>query len=180
MAEGLKKISMSLLLAACELLLGITLLSNPAGLASMVIIGCGVLLFADGVLNMIQYIRLPREEAAKTWNLAKGTGLLIVGGIIITNQHWLVQIVSTLTTLYAFVILISTFMKLQMTVDAWRGQRPFWYLMGISMVCALALAALLFFHPVAENILWPLSGVVLILLAVLDVVYFWKGKSSEK
>ena len=167
MAEGLKKISMSLLLAACELLLGITLLSNPAGLASMVISGCGVLLFADGVLNIIQYIRLPREEAAKTWNLAKGT-------------HWLVQIVSTLTTLYAFVILISTFMKLQMTVDAWRGQRPFWYLMGISMVCALALAALLFFHPVAENILWPLSGVVLILLAVLDVVYFWKGKSAGK
>ena len=46
MTEGLKKISVSLLLAACELLLGITLLSNPAGLASMVISGCGVLLFA--------------------------------------------------------------------------------------------------------------------------------------
>ena len=180
MTEGLKKISVSLLLAACELLLGITLLSNPAGLASMVISGCGVLLFADGVLNIIQYIRLPREEAATTWNLAKGTGMLIVGGIIIANQHWLVQIVSTLTTLYAFVILISTFMKLQMTVDAWRGQRPFWYLMGISMVCALALSAVLFFHPFPENILWPVSGVVLILLAVLDVVYFWKGKSAGK
>ncbi|MBQ9009367.1 MAG: DUF308 domain-containing protein [Clostridia bacterium] len=178
MSEGLKKISVSVVLAVCELLLGITLLSNPAGLASAVIIVAGVILFIGGAWDLFQYIRLPREEAAKTWKLAEGAGLLAAGLIAICNQHWLVQILGTLTTLYAFVVLASTFMKLQMAVDALRGGRPFWYLMAISTAVALGLFAFLFFHPFQENILWPVSGVVLILLAVLDGVYFWKGRSE--
>ncbi len=183
MKDWLRKVSVSLALAVCELLLGIALLAYPAGLASLVIIIVGVLLSVMGVLNIFSYMKLPREEAMKTWKLSSGSGLLLVGLVAICNQHWLVQILGTLTTLYALVILFSVFMKLQIAVDAYRGNRPYWYLMVVSTLCGLAVSILLFFHPLAENALWILTGIVLIAMAVIDVVYFWMGrrkKTAEK
>ena len=174
--EWLNKISISLGLAVCELLLGITLLANPAGLASLVIIIAGILLIAAGVLSVFRYLRLSREEAAQTWHLAHGAGFLTAGLIAICNQHWMVQIMGTLTTLYALLVLVSSFMKLQIAVDAFRGSRPFRYLMAISTVCALIIAALLFFHPFTETATWIVAGIALILTAALDGAYFWMGR----
>ena len=79
MKEWIKKISVSLMLAVCELLLGILLLVNPVGLTSFVIVALGVLLLLLGALHLFQYTRLPREEAAKTWKLASGAGLHCAG-----------------------------------------------------------------------------------------------------
>ena len=144
MKELVKKISVSLMLAACELLLGILLLVNPMGLTSFVIIALGVLLLLLGALHLFQYIRLPREEAAKTWNLATGAGLSAIGISIIANQPRMLEIVGALTTLYGIILLVAAFMKLQMAVDALRIQRPFWYLMAISFALTVVLATLLF------------------------------------
>ncbi|MGX8705812.1 MAG: DUF308 domain-containing protein [bacterium] len=176
MKEWINKISVSFGLAVCELLLGIALLANPAGLVSMVIIISGVLLIAAGALNVFHYLRLSREEATQTWHLAHGAGFLAAGLIAVCNQHWLVQIMGTLTTLYALVVLVSSFMKLQIAVDAFRGSRPFWYLMAVSTICAIIIAALLFFHPLPETATWIVAGIALILTAVLDGAYFWMGR----
>ncbi len=46
-------------MAVCELLLGVILLANPAGLASLVIIIAGIMLIAAGMLNVFSYLRLP-------------------------------------------------------------------------------------------------------------------------
>ena len=100
----------------------------------------------------------------------------IADAIAICNQHWLVQIMGTLTTLYAIIVLVSAFMKLQIAVDAFRGSRPFWYLMAISTISALIIAALLFFHPFPETATWIVAGIALIAVAVLDGAYFWLGR----
>ena len=113
MKEWIKKISVSLMLAVCELLLGILLLVNPVGLTSFVIVALGVLLLLLGALHLFQYTRLPREEAAKTWKLASGAGLLAIGISIIANQPWMVEMMGTLTTLYGIIVLAAAFMKLQ-------------------------------------------------------------------
>jgi len=176
MKEWFRKISVSLGLAVCEMLLGITLLANPAGLASMVIIIAGILLIAAGALNVFRYLRLSREEATQTWHLAHGAGFLAAGLIAVCNQHWLVQIMGTLTTLYAILVLVSAFMKLQIAVDAFRGSSPFWYLMAVSTICALIIAALLFFHPFPATATWIVAGIALIAVAVLDGAYFWLGR----
>lgn len=176
MKVWLNKISISLGLAVCELLLGIALLANPAGLASLVIVIAGMLLIVAGVLNVFRYLRLSREEATQTWHLAHGAGFLAAGLIAICNQHWLVQVMGTLTTLYAIIVLVSAFMKLQIAVDAFRGNRPFWHLMAISTVCALVVTALMFFHPFPEQATWIVSGIVLIAFTILDGAYFWLGR----
>ena len=149
---------------------------KPAGLASLVIVIAGVLLIAAGALNVFRYLRLSREEAMQTWHQAHGAGFLAAGLIAICNQHWLVQVMGTLTTLYAIIELVSAFMKLQIAVDAFRGGRLFWYLMAISTVCALAIAAVLFFHPFPETATWIVAGIALIAVAVLDSAYFWPGR----
>lgn len=179
MKDWFRKISVSLGMSVCELLLGIALLANPAGLASLVIVIAGVLLIAAGTLNVFRYLRLSREEAMQTWHLAHGAGFLAAGLIAICNQHWLVQVMGTLTTLYAIIVLVFAFMKLQIAVDAFRGGRPFWYLMAISTVCALIIAAMLFFHPFPETATWIVAGVMLFAVAVLDGAYFWLGRRRK-
>ena len=180
MKNWTRKISVSLMLAVCELLLGILLLVNPVGLTSFVITALGVIVLLLGALHLYQYIRLPREEAAKTWKLAIGTGLLAIGISVIVNQPWMVEMLGTLTTLYGIITLAAAFMKLQITVDALRGKRPYWYLMVLSCLMAAVLGTLLFVGTFAESAVWIMTGIILILLAVLDAVYFILGRRKKE
>ena len=180
MKDWIKKISVSLMMAAGELALGLLLLINPVGLTAAVVIALGIILVLLGAYNLFRYIRLSREEAAKTWFLATGACLLAIGVTAIANQHWLVTLLGTLTTLYGVMLLGVAFMKLQIAVDAVRGQRPFWYLMGISVIVSAVLAGLLFMQAFAENAVWIATGIILLVLAVLDGVYFILGRVKKE
>ena len=180
MKERIGKISVSLMLAIGELLLGLLLLINPVGLTSWVIVTLGGLLILLGALHLFQYIRLPREKAAETWKLATGAGLLAIGLSSIANQHWMVQLLDTLTTLYGSIALAAAFMKLQIAVDALRSSRPCWYLMAISFLVTAILATLLFINLFAESAVWIVTGIVLLLLTVLDAVYFFLGRVKRE
>ncbi len=179
MKEWMKKISVSLILAVCELFLGLSLLIDPVSLASVVILVTGVILMLLGAWNLYQYARLSKEEAAQTWKLAVGAGLLAIGISFAANQHWMVQMLGTLTTLYGILILTAAFMKLQMGVDALRGKRPFWYLMAISFVLTAVLATLLFVNPFGEGVVWIVSGIALLVLAILDTACFILGRKKK-
>ncbi len=180
MKEWMKKISVSLMMALCELLLGLLLLIDAAGLAGVVILASGVLLMLLGAWNLYRYVRLTKEEAAKTWKLAVGAGLLAIGISFAVNRHWMVQMLGTLTTLYGILIAAAAFMKLQMGVDALRGKRPFWYLMAISFVSAAVLAMILFANPLGESAVWIVSGIALFALALLDAAYFVLGRRKKE
>ena len=180
MKDTIKKISVSLALAVCELLLGILLLTNPVGLTSVVIVVLGVAFIALGGLQIFRYIRLPLQDAVKTWKLALGLGFAAVGICGIANQHWLVTILGTLTTLYGMMLLMTAFMKAQMTVDALRLNRNMWYLMGVSFILSAALATILFIQPfAAEATLWIFTGIALIVIAILDAVYFFMRRKKQ-
>lgn len=179
MKDGIKKVSVSVILAVCELLLGLLLLINPVGLVSVAIIAIGIILILLGVLNLYKYCRLPKEEAAKTWDLAVGAGLLAIGISFVSNQGQMVQMIGTMTTLYGGLTLAGAFMKLQMGVDALRGSRPYWYLMAISFAATAILSTLLFTNPFGESAIWIISGIVLLMLAVLDAAYFILGRKKK-
>lgn len=172
MKEVIRKFSVVLLLAAGELLLGILLLVNPKGLTTAVIIGVGIVLIAVGIFKLFRYIRLPREEASRTWDLAEGAGLIALGIIAITHQPWLVQILDTLTALYGLLTLILAFMKLQITVDAIRASKYRWQIMACTFLAIAALAVLLLTNVLPENVVWIITGIVLIIAAFADTVYF--------
>ncbi len=176
MKEWIHKISVTLMLAVGELLLGLLLIISPAGLASFVIIALGILLMLLGGFHLYQYLRLSREEAARTWKLSAGAGIVTIGLAFIANQHWMVQVIGALTTLYGATVLATAFMKLQIAVDAFRSRRPYWYLMVISFVLTAIFAMLLFLNPFPESLVWIISGVALLVLAALDGAYFILGR----
>ena len=180
MRDWIRKLSVSLMLAAGELLLGLLLLISPKELTSVVIIALGGFLVLLGGWHIYQYIRLQREEAAKTWKLATGAGLLVVGISAIINQSWLVTMLGTLTTLYGGVALVAAFMKLQIAVDALRSSRPCWYLMAVSCLLSAILSTMLFMNLLGETSVWVFTGVGLVVLAVLDAVYFFLGRTNRR
>ncbi len=144
----------------------------------MVIILLGILLLLLGGYHLYRYIRLSREDAAKTWKLATGAGLIVLGISAIANQHWLVQVLGAVTTLYGGMLLAAAFMKLQIAVDALRGSRPAWYLMAVSFLVTAILAALLFLNIFPEGAVWIATGIVLLVLAVIDSLYFVLGRKK--
>ncbi|MCR4877006.1 MAG: DUF308 domain-containing protein [Clostridiales bacterium] len=178
MKDKLRKISVSVILAVAELVLALLALINPAGLASFVIILLGIVLLALGGYHLFQYIRLSKEEAAETWKLSTGAGLIVVGISAITNQHWLVELLGTLTTLYALINMVIAFMKLQIAVDAFRVSRPYWYLMAGSFLVSAVLATLLVIQPFSESAVWIFTGIVLLILMVMDGAYFILGRKK--
>ncbi len=179
MREFVRKFSVVLLLAAGELLLGILLLINPKGLTTAVVVGVGVVLIAVGIFKLFRYIRLPREEASRTWDLAEGAGCIALGIIAITHQPWLVQILDTLTALYGTLTLILAFMKLQITVDAIRGAKFRWQIMACSFLAITALAILLVTSVLPENVVWIITGIVLIIAAFADTIYFILSRKTQ-
>ncbi len=179
MKEMLKKINVSLALALGQLALGLLLLINPAGVTSFVLIAVGILVIVLGGLHLFRYIRMPREEAAQTWKLASGVGLLALGIISIIYYSWVLDQLSKLTILYGGLTMASACMKLQLAVDELRAGDSNWRLMGISCLVSIVLGTVLFLQPFADTAIWIITGVMLVILAVVDGLHFVLGLKKK-
>lgn len=176
----MKKMPVSLILLICEVVLGIFLLVNPVGLSGAILILLGIAAILVGALNVLQYIRLPQEQAAGTWKLSLGAGALAVGISVIANQHWVAGLFGTLSVLYGAVVLIFAFLKLQMALDALRRKRKCWYLAAVSFLLSAITATILFINPFGtEAAAWTFVGIALIVTALLDIVYFATGRGKK-
>ncbi len=177
----MRKISYSLAIAIAEAALGVLLLVSPAGLTSALLAALAVVLIAAGALSIFNYIRLPKEDSAKTWKLSAGAACICCGVSALLNRGWLVEIFGVLTTVYGATVAAIAFLKLQMAVDALRGGRRFWYLMAVSFALSAVIATLMFLNPFSsERAAWIFMGVSLILVAALDVSYFVLGRQEKK
>ncbi len=177
----MRKISYSLAIAVAELALGVLLLVSPGGFTAVLFTVVATVLIAAGVLSIVNYFRLPKEDSAKTWKLSAGAASICAGVLALTNSAWLVETFGVLTTVYGAIVLAFTFLKLQMAVDALRGGRRFWYLMAISVLLSVIMAALLILNPFGgESAVWLFMGVALIVTATLDGVYFLLGRQERQ
>ena len=176
-----KRFAVSLPLAVGELVLGILLLVNPKSLMSVLLVALGALLILLGGLSVFKYVRLSREESQLGWKLALGLGSAAAGLFILFQQSWMAQMFGTLLAVYGTVVTATAFMKLQMAVDALRIKRPMWYLMAISCLVSAIAAVLLYRNPFGgENAAWIVLGIMLIVIAGLDLGYFIMGRVKRK
>jgi UDP-N-acetylmuramyl pentapeptide phosphotransferase/UDP-N-acetylglucosamine-1-phosphate transferase len=53
-------------------------------------------------------------------------------------------------------------------------------MMGISFLATIILAVLLFVNPFTESAVWIVTGIVLLVLAVLDTLYFILGRTNKE
>ena len=143
MRNVLKKISATLLLALAEVALGILLLVSPEGFTMAVIVAVGILFVISGLVSIVEYIRLPKEEAMQTWKFSAGAAGITLGVLAVVYRNQLLKEIAMLTIVYGLVVMMLAFLKMQITVDGIRLRQHYWYLMSISFLATTLFALML-------------------------------------
>ncbi|MGN0308072.1 MAG: HdeD family acid-resistance protein, partial [Lachnospiraceae bacterium] len=166
-----QEIVSKILLCILEALVGILLLLDPAGFTSSIIIGAGILFMVYGLINLIQYFRMPVDMAMKKQPMLKGLLLLMLGIVCIVFTEWFVTTFTMLTILYGIVLLLSGLGKVQWAVDLYRLKKGKWALAAVSAVITLFCSAVIIKNPFSTiQFLWLFTGIVLIAEAIFDIV----------
>lgn len=171
-----------LILALCELVLGVVLLVNPVGFTNLIIIVSGILLLAYGLMSTVHYFRLSPAQASEGQALTQGM-LLIAGGIFcILKSNWFMATFPLLTVLYGIITLITGISKIQWTVDLIRTKASKWFWAAISAVITLICSVIILCNPFSSTvIIWNFIAITLVVEAVFDVVVaFFADKGNAK
>ena len=161
----------SLIICVLEIVVGILLLVNPIGFTTGIIIALGVAMIFVGVVQCIRYFRTYAVAAAVGHGLFLGLCLVLAGIFCVVKSDWFISTFPILTILYGIGILLSGLRKVQWTADLLRLKNSKWYLPAISAVVSIACALVILFNPFTSTVaLWMVTGVTLIVEAVLDAV----------
>lgn len=160
-----------IILALCEVVIGIILLVNPVGFTTGIITFLGVLLLLLGIASIVQYFRTVPEAAALEQRLARGLLMSAIGLFCIFNSGWFIAAFPLLTAVYGIITLITGIVKVQWTVDMVRMKVKKWFLVGINAVLTIVCAGIILCNPFSSAaVLWVFVAVTLIVEAILDLI----------
>lgn len=161
----------NVVMALCELGIGILLLVDPVGFTVWIFISLGIALIVMGLMEIVSYFRSESVSVFKRQELAIGLAEIAAGCFCIFQYDWFIVTFPLLTILYGVLILLTGFVKIQWTVDMLRLKEKKWYLAGISAVLSLVFAGVILANPFTSTaVLWTFAAVSLIVEAVVDVV----------
>ncbi len=170
----------SIILAICEVIVGILLLIDPVSFTKTILSVLGVILIIAGVVCVVQYFRASPLRAAAGKGLARGCMVAALGAFCVANSGWFLAAFPVLTVIYGVGTLISGFVKLQWAVDMLRLKIKKWGLTAIGAVLTIACALVILGNPFRTTaILWMFAGAALILEAVVDLVATILAKPEE-
>ncbi len=153
-----------------EILLGVVLLINPEGFTSWIVVVAGIAMIVVGLWHVLRYFNLEPVLAMREHDLSTGLFLAAAGVICIFWTGWVLKLFSHLTMLYAIALLILGFIKLQSTVDLLRLKRRGWVLSLVNAALTVILSVIILIDPFgAMSALWQLTGVSIIVIALLDI-----------
>lgn len=182
----LKRNSHVLLIALCELVIGILLLIRPVEFTRGIIIACGVVMLAFGIVSLINYFRTNAATASVGQLLFRGLILLSVGAFCTFESQWFINTLPLLTVVYGIFLLIAGLGKIQNSVDRIRMKRRGWLPEVIGAVIAIACAVVIFANPFdSTRAIWMFIGIILIVGAVYDIVMLiafrkaWKSDGDQ-
>lgn len=171
-----------LILLLFEAAVGIVLLINPIGFATVFITVVGVLLAAVGLVFILQYFRSEPLEAQRGQGLLKGCCALLVGLFCALNTQWFIDAFPFLTVIHGIVILFTGIIRVQWTVDMLRLKLKRWYIAAGGAVVSIALAVVIFANPfgVTEAI-WTFIGISFLVDAAADLaVLIFSGRLEKE
>ena len=161
----------SILLAVCEVIIGVLLLIDPVSFTNAILRVLGGILIIMGVVSAVQYFRASPVRAAAGKGLARGCVEIALGVFCIVKSGWFLTMFPVLTILYGIVTLVSGFAKLQWTVDMLRLKMRKWGLAALSSVVTILCALVILANPFASAaVLWVFIGVALIIEAIADFI----------
>lgn len=167
-----------LILALCELILGVVLLIDPVKFTSIIISVSGLLLLAGGLVGILRYFKASPEMAAQGQDLTQGILGVLAGLFCVIKSDWFIVTFPLLTVLYGVITLVTGISKIQWTVDLVRNRAEKWFWAAISAAITLICSAVILGNPFTSTVaLWTFIAITLIVEAVFDVVVaiFAKG-----
>lgn len=166
-----KEIISTIIMALCELAIGILLLFDPVGFTVWIFVVLGIVLLVTGALEIVSYFRSQPAGIFGRQNLAIGLSEIAAGLFCIFKNSWFIVTFPLLTILYGVLILLTGFVKIQWTVDMIRMKEKKWYFPAISAALSVIFAGTILGNPFASTaVLWTFVAVSLIVEAVVDVV----------
>lgn len=160
-----------LVLALCELAIGVMLLIDPNGFTSGIITAVGVALLVAGVCHILGYFRKTPGMAVLERGLARGLLEAAAGLFCVLKSSWFFGLFPVLTVLYGIGILVSGVVKLQWAVDMLRLKARRWVWAAVSAAVTLVCAVVILCDPFATAaVLWMFIAVTLIVEAVVDAL----------
>lgn len=166
----LKQNSVNLLIALCELVIGILLLINPTGFTSGIIIAFGAASLIFGIILIVFYWRKPFTEAVSRLYLMKGLLCASLGLFCICFSRWFLETFALLSFLYGVLLLVFGFYKIQWSVDLLRQKEKRWGLGGAGAALTVVLSLLIIINPFSSaSLTWILVAVSLIAQSVIDI-----------
>lgn len=171
-----------LILLLFEAAVGVVLLINPIGFATVFVTVVGVLLAAVGLVFILQYFRSDPLEAQKSQGLMKGCCALLVGLFCALNTQWFIDAFPLLTVIHGIVILFTGIIRAQWAVDMLRLKLKRWYIAAGGAVVSIVLAVIIFVNPfgVTEAI-WTFIGITFLVDALADLaVLIFSGRREKE
>ena len=171
-----------LILLLFEAAVGVVLLINPIGFATVFVTVVGVLLAAVGLMFILQYFRSEPTEAQKGQGLLKGCCALLVGLFCALNTQWFIDAFPLLTVIHGFVILFTGIIRLQWTADMLRLKLKRWYIAAGGAVISIVLAVIIFVNPFGvSQAIWTFIGITFLVDALADLaVLIFSGRREKK
>lgn len=158
-------------MALCELGIGILLLVDPIGFTVWIFLSLGIGLLVLGIMEIVTYFRTEAVSLFQRQDLAIGLAEIAAGLFCIFRYNWFIVTFPLLTILYGVLILLTGFIKIQWTVDMIRMKQKKWYLAAVSAVLSVIFAWVILDNPFTSTaVLWTFVAVSLIVEAVVDVV----------
>lgn len=171
-----------LILLLFEAAVGVVLLINPIGFATVFVTVVGVLLAAVGLMFILQYFRSEPAEAQKGQGLLKGCCALLVGLFCALNTQWFIDAFPLLTVIHGIVILFTGIIRLQWTVDMLRLKLKRWYIAAAGAVVSIVLALIIFINPFGvTTAIWTFIGISFLIDALADLtVLIFSGRREKE
>lgn len=171
-----------LILLLFEAAVGVVLLINPIGFATVFVTVVGVLLAAVGLVFILQYFRSEPLEAQKSQGLLKGCCALLVGLFCALNTQWFIDAFPLLTVVHGIVILFTGLIRAQWAADMLRLKQKRWYIPAAGAALSVILAVIIFVNPFgATEAIWTFIGITFLADALADLaVLLFSGRREKK
>lgn len=166
----IKKYLPAIILILFELAVGIMMLVDPQGFAFAVFTVFGVILMIIGVIQLVRFVGDKRNDAQTNLTLISAIFALIFGAAFAFGTALIIGMISAIAIIYGVIALISGFIKIADFANR-PGGAGHSVMTLISGILSVALGVILLINPFGTSlVLWQVTGVMLIIEAVADVI----------
>lgn len=158
----------SLLSSAIMILIAILLIVKPTEAVSTVMTVLGICLLVDGAFSVILYIAMEKQQKMFSNALVEGMVEIMIALVILMNSGFML---SFITVIVGFWIIIKSIMKVQFAVDMKSVDEKSWVLVFIGALITLSVGIFILVEPIASvATVTVASGIVLLIAGVIEAI----------